>query len=409
MTFRKAMLVLACFAVSFTKVSAQLPVVSTPSSFGTFQTVDVDVSVNAFSTCGLLWRNFAGNPAEFFAIFWGGGNPGATMIVPGTGSGNGGSVGDQFFALGVRTIITEIDNTRLVHTETTISSNALISSLRTGVSLVPTNSTCQVTLSVQGFVSAEFVSQFLPIYPYLMENVASAAEDAVPGGPPYPPIAVPPSGDACNGTYNGTFLGSLTVSAGQTCTFSGGGVTGDVRVTGGTLSLQTATVGGNVQVQGGGTISLTNATYIRGDLQIQNLSASAVENEVCGVTVKGNLQYQNNGAPVQIGEPPTGVGVGAISLCPGNKIGGNIQALNNTAEVDINYNAVSGSLQADGNTAAVNVSSNTVKGNLQVQNDSGSAMVFSNAVTGNLQCSGNAAITGGGNTASQKQGQCSGF
>jgi hypothetical protein len=35
--------------------------------------------------------------------------------------------------------------------------------------------------------------------------------------------------------------------------------------------------------------------------------------------------------------------------------------------------------------------------------------VFNNAVKGILQCSGNTAITGGGNTAAQKQGQCAAF
>jgi hypothetical protein len=50
-----------------------------------------------------------------------------------------------------------------------------------------------------------------------------------------------------------------------------------------------------------------------------------------------------------------------------------------------------------------------VKGNMQIQNDAGSTTVFNNKVGANLQCSGNTTITGSGNTALQKQGQCAGF
>jgi hypothetical protein len=47
---------------------------------------------------------------------------------------------------------------------------------------------------------------------------------------------------------------------------------------------------------------------------------------------------------------------------------------------------------------------------LQVQNNTGSSTtVTGNNVANNLQCSGNTTITGSGNTAALKQGQCAAF
>lgn len=192
--------------------------------------------------------------------------------------------------------------------------------------------------------------------------------------------SAPASGTACNGTYNGTFVGNLTVSAGQTCAFVAGGVTGNITQTGGNLVLSGATVGGNVQVQSGGTFSLNSSTSIHGDLQIQNLPASAAQNQICSVNVGGNLQYQNSASPVEIG---------AATVCPGNTVGGDLQVHNNTA--------------------AASIFNNTVIGNLQVQSNTASVMVSSNTVTKNLQCDGNTTITGNGNVAQQKQGQCATF
>ena len=86
---------------------------------------------------------------------------------------------------------------------------------------------------------------------------------------------------------------------------------------GGNLVLIGATIGGNLQVQGGGTFALNSSTNINGNLQIQNLPASSAQNRVCDVIVKGNLQFQNSAAPIAIG---------AASACPGNEVGGNLQS-----------------------------------------------------------------------------------
>jgi len=193
-------------------------------------------------------------------------------------------------------------------------------------------------------------------------------------------LAAPPASAACNGTFSGTFVGNVIVSKGQTCMFVGGGVTGNITQTGGNLLLSGTVVGGNVQIAGGGAFSIGGFARIIGNLQIQNLPASATQNAVCGISVGGNLTYQNNAAPVAIG---------ATTMCPGSTVGGN--------------------LQAGSNGAAVGIVGNTVGGNLQVSSDTGSTVISNNKIAKNLQCSGNTAITGSGNTALQKQGQCATF
>ncbi len=175
----------------------------------------------------------------------------------------------------------------------------------------------------------------------------------------HPRKAAPSSGNACSGAFTGVFGGDVTVSTGQDCDFSSGAtIEGNIQVQGGTLELSGATIEGNVQVQGGGTVSILQSTHIEGNLQIQNLAAQSTPSRICGATIDGNLQYQNNAAAVTIGGPPA---------CAGNTIGGNLQVMNNTGT---------------------------------------STQVSGNAIGKNLQCENNASITGGGNSAQKKQGQC---
>lgn len=192
--------------------------------------------------------------------------------------------------------------------------------------------------------------------------------------------------DAADNTGSATFTvtinptGSTTIGPGQTVTFSQGTVGGNVDVNGGTLiltngtqvsgnlkmqsgtlSVSNSTIGGNLQIKDGGTFAIGPGTVITGNLQIEKLPASGTVNTMCGGLVQGNLQFKDNLAAVVIGSPSTG--------CAGNVITGN--------------------LQIDSNVAPVKV--------------------FGNQIHQNLQCGGNAAITGGGNTAKKKQGQCSAF
>jgi hypothetical protein len=192
--------------------------------------------------------------------------------------------------------------------------------------------------------------------------------------------SVPSSGNGCNGAYNGTFVGNLRISSGQLCTFYGGGVTGNIEQTGGVLTMVGSRVGGELHVQGGGSFSVTAGTVIAGGLHVENLPASTRQNLICGTTIELDAHYEYSAAPVEFG---------ATSGCAGNNIEGNLQ---------VQYN-----------TAAASIYGNQVNGTVTVENDTAPTMVFLNNISQSLACSGNAALTGGKNTAQQKQGQCTTF
>jgi len=238
----------------------------------------------------------------------------------------------------------------------------------------------------------------------------------VPGGIPLQ------SGTNCNGTYSGAFSGNVTVTNGQTCILVNGSVTGNITLNGGSLAIRNSAIGGNVQVQGGGTFSIGPSAAIGGNVQIQNIPEGTEQNQICGATLHGNLQFQNNGIPVLIGSasPASCAGdyvggnltiqnnTGAVSVV-GNAVSNNVSVQNNRAAVTVNDNTVTGNLQNQNNSAATSVNNNIVTGNLQEQNNTAPTQIFGNIVGNNLQCQQNFSIAGGGNTAGQKQDQCAAF
>jgi Bacterial lectin len=191
---------------------------------------------------------------------------------------------------------------------------------------------------------------------------------------------VPASGTTCNGVYNGTYKSNIVVTAGQSCIFVGGGVSGSVTQTGGTLSLRNALVGGNVQIFGG-TFSLGPPVTIKGNVAILNLTKSAVQSQVCGAAISGGLQVVASATPVLLGS--------GTSACPGNSVGGDLVVSGNFSPTSIYNNTVGGSLYDVANLQPT--------------------QVFSNRIKGLLSCTANATITGGGNTATKKTGQCATF
>jgi hypothetical protein len=213
--------------------------------------------------------------------------------------------------------------------------------------------------------------------------------------------SVPPSGTACNGAYSGTFKGNLTVTKGQTCILIGGGTTGSITQTGGSLVLNGATIGSNATIQTGGTFNIGPSTTIKGNLTMQSLPVSTTVNQVCGSTITGSVVYQSNGAPVVIGS--------GSSSCALNSIGGSLQASSNSAPVTMNGNKISGSIQVQSNPGATQINGNTVGVSVQNQSNTGATQVFNNTIVNALQCQSNSSITGGGNKAAVKQGQCAKF
>ena len=113
-------------------------------------------------------------------------------------------------------------------------------------------------------------------------------------------------------------------------------------------------------MSGAGSFSLGPSATINSNVTIQSEPAGAAQGQVCGSTVKGSLTLQSNASAVQVGAP---------SSCAGNAVGGSFV----------------------------------------VQQNTGSMGIFSNTITGNLVCQNNSSITGSGNSAQLKQGQCAGF
>jgi hypothetical protein len=170
----------------------------------------------------------------------------------------------------------------------------------------------------------------------------------------------PVSGVKCNGTYNGTFNGDVTVSAGQNCMFVAGGITGNVRVKGGSLALANAKITGYVSVQGASAFSIGEGSEVTGHLHIENVASGSTTNRICGAKLDGNVLVSTNATPIQIGSF-------SDSSCLGNSFGGN--------------------LEINRNTGAMNV--------------------YNNSVAEKLSCMNNTSIAGGGNAARTKKGQCS--
>jgi hypothetical protein len=252
--------------------------------------------------------------------------------------------------------------------------------------------------------------------------------------------SVPASGTACNGAYSGTFSGNLTISGTQTCIFVGGGASGNVTETAGSLILSGATIGGNVIVSGG-TYSIGPSTTIKGNLTVQSIAKGSAQNLVCGTTVGGSLTLQSVGTVATIGS--------ASPSCPANTISGSLTLQSNSAAITVSGDTVKGSVTDQSNTAATTLSENTISGSVTDQGNSGASVVSlnsitgtlvdqsnsassvlsgnkvgqtltaqgntgptqvtSNQVTGILLCQSNTSITGSGDTASKLEGQCASF
>jgi hypothetical protein len=173
--------------------------------------------------------------------------------------------------------------------------------------------------------------------------------------------SAPASGTACNGNYSGTYFGDVLVSSGQNCKFVGGGITGSVTVTGGSLALFGATINHDVAIQGSSAFVIEGGTTINGNLFIQNIASGASRNEICGAVVAGDLNLDGNATPLQIGS--------FSAACPGNSFGGSVVVTNNMAAMGI----------------------------------------YNNVIGDTLSCSNDISFIGQGNSAAAKLGQCASF
>ena len=242
---------------------------------------------------------------------------------------------------------------------------------------------------------------------------AQYAGDANFAGASSPPVSVtvnptgaaPANGLSCNGAYTGTFNGNILVLPGQHCEFIGGNVRGNLSSVGGVVVLRNTGVNGNVQILG--------PAAIRGPAQ----------HAICGSAIQGNLEVVGAFDPVVIGGTAPACGPSTVSgnlklqlnarqaslQVVNTSVGGNLDAQLNAGELVLSQNTVSRNLDVQTNRGGVTVTGNRVGRNMDVERNAPTTVVTSNQLTGNLQCSSNTGISGSGNTARQKQGQCAAF
>jgi hypothetical protein len=251
----------------------------------------------------------------------------------------------------------------------------------------PTNSASSTPLSV----SAQTTLSIGPVGSVATQNLSISVQAP----------AFLTSGKSCNGTFSGNYAGSITVQKGQSCVLVGGTVGGTIQVVGGNLITSNVAINGNLWVQGGGSFAVGAGTVINGDLQVQDSINAVVQDQICGATVKGNLQVQADIVGAEIGS--------SYSTCPGNNINGNLTLQLLAGSVSAVGNTVGGSVTVRDNLATTIILGDTVTGNLEDLQNLGATQVVNNTIGGTLACKQDANITGSGNTAGSKQGQCSTF
>ena len=201
----------------------------------------------------------------------------------------------------------------------------------------------------------------------------------------------------CTTTSSGGTWHNVVVPAGASCTLENTRVTGNVTVqTGGTLVVTNtagdSTIAGDVKADGCNFVelestSLTNRIVVGGNVTIQNCSSGF-----------------NGGQGDSTRFPP-----GSIL------IGGNVKCSNNTDGCVFDYFIISGNLDCSGNGGGCTLQSDAVGKNATINNNAfgfGDTEVRNSSIGGDVKCSGN----NGGVTSSPtntvagtKSGQCSGI
>ncbi len=195
-----------------------------------------------------------------------------------------------------------------------------------------------------------------------------------------------------NGSFaatKGTLKGNLSSSGGPV-SLQGTTVSGDVTSTGGGLAIGAGSVlSGNLTDSGAGSVcavgTSSSPVQIANDVTVKNLPTSSVPNSFCALTLKGDLTYETNGAPVV---------VGGSSACPGDTISGNVLVEPNTASVTVGGsgfgNTVKTNLTVESNAGTVTVYGNTVSGNIAVESNTvGGGTLASNSASSSCTLSGN--------------------
>jgi hypothetical protein len=213
----------------------------------------------------------------------------------------------------------------------------------------------------------------------------------------------------------GILLGAVPTAraADATCppNLSGTTVGGNLVVTGACTLGSDVTVGGNVTVAKGGSLTISPPVKIGGNILTDQgcLYVAIFASSSAPWTIGGNVEIEDctSGSQSQfigngylgVSGAPQDLKIGGNFTCTGNdsaciadlgSVGGNVQVNDNFAAA-VFGNTVGGNLEVNDNTGAPStVVDNTVGGNAEVDGNGHTSSVTGNTIGGNLTCTGNA-------------------
>jgi len=159
----------------------------------------------------------------------------------------------------------------------------------------------------------------------------------------------------CTSNLGLVTVDNVFVPAGSVCNLFGTTVTGNVEVEGALVARADAftgtptTIDGNVQGDPAQVVIVIEGTVVEGSIQVKltaSLPFEGATNFICGSTIRGDVQFQDNARIIEIGGGDCGFFGGS------NTVDGNVQVEKNTGGASIVGNTIGGDLQCKDNTPA---------------------------------------------------------
>jgi hypothetical protein len=153
----------------------------------------------------------------------------------------------------------------------------------------------------------------------------------------------------CTGTLLAVTVDNLRVPQGASCKLFGTRVKGTITVeTSALLRAENVMVIGNVQGEGARSVSVIEQSRVGGSVQVKQGGSALVSDS----TVEGDVQYDENAAPVRVLR---------------STVGGSVQIVKNNGGVTVRRNVINGNLQCKENNPAPVGGGNVVGGSKEDQ------------------------------------------
>lgn len=154
----------------------------------------------------------------------------------------------------------------------------------------------------------------------------------------------------CQRTIADRTVDSVRVPDRRTCILNGVGVRGDVTIArNARAKIYAASIGGNVKAEKAAVVVLSNS-IVEGSVLLKQGSEASVNS----CQINKDLIFEANQNEL---------------IAHRNKVGGNLQGINNTGELSITYNYIFGNLQCKGNQLQPTGGGNVVQGTKEDQCD----------------------------------------